>query len=133
MAKLGAKASWNNNYCESVTANKTLVAKDSGKVFILTCAARTVTLHTISSSIAGFHCTFISGDDSEHVIQGMASKGYGFRHQHVSSTGGDIDAEEVRSSLTLDAGVIGDRIEVMCDGTNWYFLAWSTGSITPAN
>ena len=111
------------------TASYSVTAAMSGELHILSGGAVTATLPAVS---AGLRYTFISGDDSEHVVNGMASKGYGFRHQHVSGTEGDIDAESVRSSLTLNAGAIGDRIEVLCDGVNWYFKTWSTGAITPA-
>jgi|TARA_B100000315_G_scaffold133592_2_gene123098 hypothetical protein len=133
MAKLGAKAGWNNNYCESVTADKTLVAKDSGKVFIPSGAARTVTLPTVSSSLAGFHCTIISGDDSEHVISGGASLIYyhgSYGTDHASNTGRDI--HETVSSLTLGAGAINDTIDISCDGTYWYCSGSTKATVNAA-
>ena len=94
---------------------------DSGKTFILSGGAVTVTLPTLSSSLNGFSCQIISGDDSEHVISGGASKIYyhgSYGSDHATNTGRDI--HETVSSLTLNAGAINDTIYIVCDGTNWY-------------
>jgi hypothetical protein len=94
---------------------------DNGKTFVLSGGAVTVTLPTLSSKFNGFSCQIISGDDSEHVISGGASKIYyhgSYGTDHASNTGRDI--HETVSSLTLNAGAINDTIYIVCDGTNWY-------------
>mgnify|MGYP003670076726 FL=1 len=44
MAKLGAKAGWNDNYVQEITVSKTLADSDSGKVFTVATDALVVTL-----------------------------------------------------------------------------------------
>ena len=105
----------------SKTSSFTIGKADHGKSFILSGGAVTVTLPTISSSFKGFGCQVISGDASEHVISGGASKIYyhgSYGGDHATQTGRDI--HETVSSLTLNAGAINDTIDILCDGTNWY-------------
>ena len=107
--------------CVSKTASFSIVPADHGKTFILSGSAITVTLPTISSSFTGFSFKVISGDTSEHVVSGGASKIYyhgSYGTDHATNTGRDI--HETVSSLTLNAGAINDTIDILCDGTNWY-------------
>ena len=107
--------------CVSKTASFSIVPADHGKAFILSGSAITVTLPTISSSFTGFSFKVISGDTSEHVVSGGASKIYyhgSYGTDHATNTGRDI--HETVSSLTLNAGAINDTIDISCDGTNWY-------------
>lgn len=105
---------------ESKTAAYSIGKADSGKTFVLSGSAITVTLPTISNDYKGFSCKVISGDDSEHVVSGGASKIYyhgSYGTDHATNTGRDI--HETVSSLTLNAGAINDTIEITCDGTYW--------------
>ena len=105
---------------ESKTAAYSIGNADSGKTFVLSGSAITVTLPTISNDYKGFSCKVISGDDSEHVVSGGASKIYyhgSYGSDHATNTGRDI--HETVSSLTLNAGAINDTIEISCDGTYW--------------
>ena len=105
---------------ESKTAAFSIGNADTGKTFVLSGSAITVTLPTISNDYKGFSCKVISGDDSEHVISGGASKIYyhgSYGTDHATNTGRDI--HETVSSLTLNAGAINDTIEITCDGTYW--------------
>ena len=105
---------------ESKTAAYSIGNADSGKTFVLSGSAITVTLPTISNDYKGFSCKVISGDDSEHVVSGGASKIYyhgSYGTDHATNTGRDI--HETVSSLTLNAGAINDTIEITCDGTYW--------------
>ena len=107
--------------CVSKTASFSIGQSDHGKAFILSGSAITVTLPTISSSFTGFSFRVISGDASEHVVSGGASKIYyhgSYGTDHATNTGRDI--HETVSSLTLNAGAINDTIDISCDGTNWY-------------
>ena len=105
---------------ESKTAAYSIGNADTGKTFVLSGSAITVTLPTISNDYKGFSCKVISGDDSEHVVSGGASKIYyhgSYGTDHATNTGRDI--HETVSSLTLNAGAINDTIEISCDGTYW--------------
>ncbi len=115
-AKMGASYGWNGNYVESATASFSLAVGDSGKVFILKDAAVTVTLPSLSDIEAGYSVKLISGDDSEHIVTGGASKIYGT----IVDVGTTPERINAASGYTLAAGVIGDFIELISDGTNWY-------------
>jgi len=115
-AKMGASYGWNGNYVESATASFSLAVGDSGKVFVLKDAAVTVTLPSLSDIEAGYSVKLISGDDSEHVVTGGASKIYGT----IVDVGTTPERINAASGYTLAAGVIGDFIELISDGTNWY-------------
>ena len=66
MAKLGAKAGWNENYVQSITASKTLTAGDSGKVFTVATDALVITLPACE---AGLKFTFVNtGADGNNII-----------------------------------------------------------------
>ena len=116
-AKMGSSAGWNGNYVESATASFSLAPGDSGKVFILKDAAITVTLPALSDIDAGFKVKLISGDDSEHVIAGGASKIYG---QIGDRAGANFERINAASGYTLNTALIGDWFELISDGTNWY-------------
>tara|TARA_Y100000310_G_scaffold221706_1_gene223321 strand:- start:132 stop:518 length:387 start_codon:yes stop_codon:yes gene_type:complete len=116
-AKMGASYGWNGNYVESATASFSLAVGDSGKVFVLKDAAVTVTLPSLSDIEAGFKVKLISGDDSEHVIAGGASKIYG---QIGDRAGGNFERINAASGYTLNTALIGDWFELISDGTNWY-------------
>ena len=116
-AKMGASYGWNGNYVESATASFSLEVGDSGKVFVLKDAAVTVTLPSLSDIEAGFKVKLISGDDSEHVIDGGASVIYG---QIGDQNGGNWERIAAASGYTLGTGEIGDWLELISDGTNWY-------------
>jgi hypothetical protein len=106
---------------ESKTAAYTIVPTDHGKTLVLSGGAVTISLPTMASAYKGFSCKIISGDDSEHVLNGGASLIYGSGingGDHATQTGRDI--HETVSSLTLNAGAINDTIDILCDGTNWY-------------
>ena len=115
-AKMGASYGWNGNYVESATASFSLAVGDSGKVFVLKDAAVTVTLPTLSDIEAGYSVKLISGDDSEHIVTGGASKIYGT----IVDVGTTPERINAATTYTLAAGVIGDFIELISDGTNWY-------------
>ena len=115
-AKMGASHGWNGNFVESADASFSLEVGDSGKVFILKGAAVTVTLPALSDIEAGYAIKIISGDDSEHIINGGASKVYGT----VVDVGTTPERIDGASGYTLAAGVIGDYIDLVSDGVNWY-------------
>ena len=121
-AKMGASYGWNGNYVESATASFSLAVGDSGKVFVLKDAAVTVTLPTLSDIEAGYKVTLISGSDDEHIIAGGASKIYG---QIGDRAGANFERINAASGYTLGTALIGDRFDLISDGTNWYITGWT--------
>ena len=114
-SRVGSHPSHEGQLVVNSTSSFTLVPNDSGKTFIMKGAAVTVTLPTLSTDIAGFQVTLISGDDSEHALSGGASKIYAIVVQTTATT-----RTAAASTLTLSAGEIGDTMTVSTDGTNWY-------------
>ena len=114
-SRVGSHPSHEGQLVVNSTSSFTLVPNDSGKTFIMKGAAVTATLPTLSTDIAGFQVTLISGDDSEHALSGGASKIYAIVVQTTATT-----RTAAASTLTLSAGEIGDTMTVSTDGTNWY-------------
>ena len=122
-AKMGSSAGWHGNYVESATASFSLAPGDSGKTFILKDAAVTVTLPSLSDINAGYKVTLISGDDSEHIVTGGASKIYGHSIDASGTAAETILPLTGHSTITPAAGIaIGDKFEIISDGTNWYMF-----------
>ena len=71
---------------------------------------------------AGYKVTLISGDDSEHIIAGGASKIYG---QIGDRAGANFERINAASGYTLGTALIGDRFDLISDGTNWYITGWT--------
>ena len=121
--RVGSHPSYGGTVVVNATSSFTLDPSDSGKAFILKGAAVTVTLPTLSTDIAGFQVTLISGDDSEHALSGGASKIYAIVVQTTATT-----RTAAASTLTLSAGEIGDTMKVCTDGTNWYVQCLSNAA-----
>ena len=121
--RVGSHPSYGGTVVVNATSSFSLDPSDSGKAFILKGAAVTVTLPTLSTNLAGFQITLISGDDSEHVLSGGASKIYAITINTSAST-----RVAAASTLTLSAGEIGDIMKVISDGTNWYVQCFSNAS-----
>jgi len=113
---------------ESKTAAYTIVPTDHGKTLVLSGGVVTISLPTMASAYKGFSCKIISGDDSEHVLNGGASLIYG----SGIMTGDKTQFYAAISSLTLIHTVIGDSFSIISDGTNWYCFNSAVNGITSA-
>jgi len=123
LTKVGSHPSHGGQVVFNATASFTLDPSDSGKTFILKDAAVTVTLPTLSTNLAGFQITLISGDDSEHIVTGGASKIYGHSIDASGTAAETILPLTGHSTITPAAGIaIGDKYEITSDGTNWYMF-----------
>lgn len=121
----------------SITAaTATLTADDSGRVFFLNRAAGiTVTLPSVTTS-AGVTYEFIVGTapTTSYVISGGGTT---VRGVVVTSATGAADSEASgAASVTFVAATStrGDRVELRCDGANWYafaFCAVATAVVIP--
>jgi len=131
MAKLGARAGWSGNYCEDLTATKSLAPSDSGKVFFLNATAEfTTTLPSVAKAGAGWNCKFIvkaapsgaayvvtekTSDDTNIIVTN------GIVELEVDTgTDGLVNAAHTTITFADGVAVQGDWIEVLCDGTNFY-------------
>lgn len=111
---------------ETLTATTTLTHADSGKTFFLNSATEFAT--TLPTPKMGCNFNFVvkaapSGASYTILTAGGANLFYG----HIVSSqdaGGSADSSKLRgaSIITFADGAsdVGDRIELMSDGTNWY-------------
>ena len=115
-----------------VTANKTLVAKDSGKIILVhPAAATTITLPTISSSIKGWNCAIILDDSATGLDQNMDATvdidlGSGTNLANVGlilevdgAAGDHCVANDDFVTCSANASS-GDRFDIFTDGNRWY-------------
>lgn len=112
---------------EVVTATNVITAAETGSVFFLNSATEFVS--TLPAPAAGLHFTFIvtaapSGASYTITTNGSNNIIVGTVH---SSTGGNADSETAGcDTITFADGVsvVGDTVEVWCDGTNWFAKAF---------
>jgi hypothetical protein len=111
---------------ETVTAANTITAEESGKTFFLSSATEFAS--TLPAAAAGLRYTFIvaaapSGasytittDSSANIIKGQV-----YTLDVNSVTDPDFEATGGDTISFVDAKAIaGDKVEVICDGTNWF-------------
>ena len=123
MAYSGNSSSFDGKRVDTASASFSLTPNESGKVYILSGAAVTVTLPSLSDINPGYSLTLISGDDSEHVLSGGNSKIYAITINTTAST-----RVAAASTLSLSAGQIGDTMKIVSDGTNWYVQCFSNAA-----
>jgi hypothetical protein len=113
---------------EVVTTTNVITAAESGSTFILNSA--TAFVSTLPAVAAGLRYTFICG----------ATQVTGGNHTIVPTDDNTIYGEAVVAgasvpasaegsiNLIADTMLPGDRVDVFCDGTNWYVQATATAS-----
>lgn len=106
---------------ESLAADKELNAGDSGKTFILNLAAGfTVDLPAPES---GLRFKFIVGTapaDGDYVIDANDDIMVVGVDELAASTVGPRSASATTITFVEDTAVVGDFVELISDGTNWY-------------
>lgn len=126
MAKLGAKAGWNENYVQSITASSTLGAGDSGKVFTVATDALVITLPACE---AGLKFTFVNtGADGNNIIT-LSPQATDSIWGTITLAGSVVDLGGVANKdliNTKGTAIKGDSVTLVSDGTDWYVTA-STG------
>lgn len=122
----------NSANLEVVTTTNVITAAESGKTFILNSA--TAFVSTLPAAAAGLRYTFIAG----------ATQVTGGNHTIVPTDDNTVYGEYLVAGATIPASaegsinwvadtiLPGDRVDVICDGTNWYVsgAAAATGAIT---
>lgn len=114
---------------ETLTADTTLTVEDSGKTFLLDAIGEVITLPAVAvglhykfkciAATATSNWTIVSATD---VIEGYASVNYATI----------VAANENTISLVAAAAIVGDEVELICDGTSWHVSGHGSaaGSIT---
>lgn len=127
---------------ETLTEARTLVAAESGKTLFLNSATEFVT--TLPLPQAGLKFTFVVtgapvGANYTIFTSGGANIIKGAVYSSDLNAAGDADIETSGGdtiSFVASAAVAGDKVELVCDGTNWFaagFCSLVTGiTITTA-
>ncbi len=116
---------------ENITAAKTLTADDNGKTFILKAAAgATITLPSVANGVAtaGYRVEFIVGQlfatTDWTITEGASDTNIiatvTFEGDNTAAAGAAANSGHTNIILELGADTVGDRVSMMCDGTNWY-------------
>jgi hypothetical protein len=117
---------------ETVTATNTITANESGKTFFLSSSTEFVS--TLPTPAAGLRFSFIvaaapSGASytvvtasSANIIKGMvlSSDLNAANDADFETSGGDT------ISFVDSVAVAGDRVDLVCDGTNWFAYGFCT-------
>ena len=120
---------------EVVTETNTITSAESGSVYFLNSATE---FDSVLPAVgAGLHYTFIvkaAPSGANYTISTNASANV-ILGQVFSSAGADEDSELSGCDTISFVGgtsVVGDRVDVFCDGTNWYAYGFcnATGGIT---
>tara|TARA_R110000744_G_scaffold333869_1_gene439305 strand:+ start:259 stop:657 length:399 start_codon:yes stop_codon:yes gene_type:complete len=126
MAKLGAKAGWNDNYVQEITVSKTLADSDSGKVFTVATDALVVTLPACK---AGLRLTFVNtGVDANNIIT-LSPQATDGIWGTITLAGSVVDLGGVANKdliNTKGTAIKGDSVVLISDGVDWYVIS-STG------
>ena len=108
----------------TISSAQTLRAGDSGSVFLVQKgSAYTITLPTPSEDTQGCHYRFINTDASNNIvtITGGASTAYG-----VIDLSGSVIPTGTASVKFAGTAARGDFIDVVCDGSVYYYSAGSS-------
>lgn len=104
---------------EALAESKTLVMADSGKTFICSQAgAYDITIPVVTTT--GWTAKFIlgtAGANDFDIIGGTADKMVGIE---LGDTNTAITADSDKVTFDASNAVVGDWIEVLCDGSNYY-------------
>lgn len=115
---------------EDLTATNTLVAADSGKVLTLNSATEFAT--TLPALANGLRFTFIvkaAPSGADYTIVSAASANIIIGHvvsaDLNAASDGDFEATGCDTISFVSAKAVkGDKVELVCDGTNWYASAF---------
>ena len=143
MSKIG-RASRNASLLrvETVSADKTISSAESGELYFLDGSTEGNITVTLPAAKAGAYLTFVlvAASNAATEIKVAAPSGQirgTVEYQAAGTTAGDaqrrVKAAIAASDLVFaDASVLGSRLELVCDGTNWLILraessaAWRT-------
>ena len=111
---------------ETVAATNVIAATESGSVFFLSHATEFVS--TLPAPAAGLHFTFIVANAPEtasYTIVTTSSSniilGQVYTLDVNSATDPDFETSGGDTITFVDSkAVVGDRVDVFCDGTNWF-------------
>ena len=118
---------------QALDAAYTVLESDSGKTFMMssTVGAYEVTMPTTVANLEGFHFKFITKEDTptgDITIAFGSAIVDGVSWDATADLGVGTNNTPVMKILIEAASKQGDSLDVMCDGTTWYFEAHSSVS-----
>ena len=129
MAKLGSAGSFAGGVSETITAAKTLVKADSGKVFYLDSAggAYSIPLPAVAASA---HFSFIVQENNPTgaitIAAGSAIVYGNLEQQSDTNEDNRVACAGVSSVIIGTSALKGDWLDFSCDGTSWYVRGQSS-------
>ena len=115
----------------ALNAAYTVLESDSGKVFMMSNSSGggySVTLPTTVGNLEGFHLKFITVEDTpgnDITIAAGSTIVDGWSADAQGDIGVGTNNTPVDNILIKQASKQGDSLDLMCDGTTWYFEARS--------
>ena len=106
-----------------ITESQTLSIADSGKLFVCANAALDITL-PVASEAKGWTGTFVLAANATNIIDIIGSPSDKMYGTVIAENGTAIDAAD-KVYFAANAAIVGDRIEVISDGTNWQCLGFA--------
>ena len=113
---------------ETVAAANVITANEAGKIFVLSSATEfqstLPTASTASGAVmrfivgaapSGASYTIVTGNSLENVIYGNVLEA-----ETDTNDDGPVASQEDTITIVDGVAVVGDWVEVVCDGTNWY-------------
>lgn len=113
---------------EVVTATNVILAGENGKTFFLHAAAGFQS--TLPTPAAGLKFTFIvktaptsngytivTNGTTQKILKGLAVI--------AADAVGDVSAGGTTATFVANQALPGDRIDMICDGTNWYMIGYA--------
>ena len=138
MAKVG-RASRNASLLrvETVSADKTIASAESGELYFLDGSSEGNFTVTLPAAKAGAYLTFVlaaaSHGNTEILVTAPSGQIRGSVEHQAAGSGTRTKQAIAASSVGFaDASILGSRLELVCDGTNWLILrgegsaAWVT-------
>lgn len=138
--RLGSRGSFSGQVIEKITGTETIGNGDSGKVFMLDAAGGAYTITFPTTLKAGVNYEFIV---QEHTPTGAITMAFGSAIGFGKLAEGEVDTGDDAPGSSGATGISnlicgtsahkGDRVKIVCDGTNWFFHglvmadgAWTT-------
>ena len=129
MSKLGRYSADRKKH-QSITADKTVVAAECGTIFVLNVASGcTVTLPSVESAGKGWWCKFFIGTNctsNTYIITENTDSDTDVLVSQINEletdTSDDGPSNTGHTTITFANAkdTVGDFVEVLCDGTNFY-------------
>ena len=128
MAKVGRAARVaSRQRTESVSADKTITKAEAGELYLIDASAASNFTITLPSCEEGTYFTFLLVADSNAAAEVLIDAGSGvtIKGNTIVQAAAGADTKAAHSNQKIgfgDAAKIGDIVELVSDGDNWFIL-----------